>query len=838
MAKRRIEKQTKNELLPTKYQDAASVVLLLIALLLFFHQVVFEGKVFLGGDRLAMLSFHPYLDEAKQEGVFPLWIPYFFGGMPSYASLIGGGTRWWDLSEMVWRNLFQAAGFVFPNSEVTSYLFLYFLLGAGLYLFMRSKGAERSASLVAALAGMFSTFIIAWIIIGHYSKITTVIYFPVLFLLIDRLLERFRWIDALLAVLTVHFLFEAQHIQLIFYFLFAAAVYLLYLFLRKLMARESVRRILATAGTLVVALGLAFAMSGDRFLSIIEYNEYSTRGSGPIMMTEASKSAPEGGLTYDYATNWSFSPEEVITFLIPSYFGYGIQEYAGRVVHTYFGQMPFTDAPQYMGVITLILAAAGIAYYRRDLFVQSMVLISVIALFISFGKNLPFLYDLMFYHFPFFNKFRVPSMILILVQLPMAVLAGFGVNALIQLKRAGPSDRWKKGLGYSLAAAGGLLVLGIVLRGTLEDHYLSLMRSSDSIEYLTQFRDFQKLPEFLFESMMSDWIVSCLIAVATLGLSYAYLRGSVRHPVWVGGLVLVLLFDLWRVDAKAMRPQPKEAQEEQFATPDYVRFIQQDTTLYRVHLLVGDQPQTDNKLAYYKLQNIYGYHAAKLRVYQDLVEVAGINNPFVWNLLNMKYLIADRVYADSSLKPLFDGTMKVMLNSEYFPRVFFVSRYEVLEPLDILKKLKAGDFNPREVAYLERDPAISVDPPEEAASVQVTAYEIQRLTLRVNATGSNLLFLGEVYYPAGWNATVDGEPTPIYKTDYAFRSILVPQGEHTVELRFQPTMFRIGKTASLTSNVFVLLILVVAVGVSSVRKRKHHGEDTMKNPAHQPEQQP
>lgn len=828
MTKRKKEKHghslspIENDLIPSKYQDLAAIAVILLSLLVFFFEPVFEGKVFLGGDKLASDSFRPYLNEAKEEGVFPLWIPYLFSGMPSYAGLMSSGFRWWDLTDLIWGYFQRGVSSLVPNEDVSIDLIRYLLFGVALYLFMRHKGLARSACLVTALAGVYSTFVIVWIMIGHNAKIRTAILFPILFLLVERMSERFRWIEVLLLILTIHFLFVGQQIQLIFYFLFALAIYLIYVFIRRLLAKEPVRTLLTTAGTLVVAIGVAFAMSGDRYLSVFEYNTYSTRGSSPIVVTDQTKSAPQGGLTYEYATNWSFSPQEVITFLIPSFYGYGIREYTldnqVYTVPTYFGQMPFTDAPQYMGVITLVLAAIGIAYYRKDRFVQGLIIITVIALLISFGKNMSLLYDPMFYYFPYFNKFRVPSMILILVQLAAVILAGFGVNALIHLKTNHLSGGWKKGFGYSLAGFGVLLIAGFILRGSLQESYFGLIASSGN-------RIALQLKNFLFDSMMTDWIVSCLIALATLGVSYAYLKGKVRHAFWVGMLVLLVIFDLWRVDAVAMRPEPKQELERHFAIPEYVSFIRLDTTLYRVHLLRNNQPQTDNKLTHYRLQNVYGYHAAKLRVYQDLIDVAGINNKFLWNLLNMKYLISDQVYPDSSLHLVYNGETKVMVNSKYLPRAFFVSRYEVAEPLEILRKIKEGSFNPQDVAYVESDPGISVEPPGPEASVEFTNYGIQNFKLRVNATGSNLLFLSEVYYPTGWHASVDGQPTTIYKTNYAFRSILVPAGEHVVDFRFEPRMFQAGKSASLASNIIVLASLVSVAGAQYMKRRNKRREE-------------
>ncbi|MEE9224894.1 MAG: hypothetical protein V3U68_01685, partial [Bacteroidota bacterium] len=412
---------------PEKYQDAVYILLISLLLIVFFSEPLFKNKVFLAPDNLASKSLNTYLGDGREQGVFPQWIPYIFSGMPSYASLMITGNRWFDFTTTLWKYFQRVLHLVFPNTEVFSIVFYYFVFGVSMYIFIRWKLGNRFVAFFVSTAVLYSTFVIVWIMIGHNTKIASVMFLPLIFLLIEKTSERLRVIYAILLVILIHFLFESTHVQMIYYAFMAFGLYYVYQFIARLLRKEAVRGLAQSFGVFVVASMVAFAMSSDRYLSTIEYNKYSIRGSAPILAsTSSQKASPGGGLDYQYATNWSFSPEEVITFFIPSYYGFGWHEYKGPLtnnqpyrLNTYWGQMPFTDAPQYMGIIPLVLAIVGVMYFRKNPWVQFLVILSILALSVSFGKNLPILYDLMFYYLPFFNKFRVPSMILVLLQIAL-----------------------------------------------------------------------------------------------------------------------------------------------------------------------------------------------------------------------------------------------------------------------------------------------------------------------------------------------------------------------------------------------------------------------------------
>lgn len=604
---------------------------------------------------------------------------------------------------------------------------------------------------------------------------------------------------------------------MIFYSYFAIGIYLIFIFIRNLVKKEKVNGIVRSALLLIVASIVAILMSSDLYFSTFEYSKYSIRGASPIVQTSKDKSQTGGGLDYQYATNWSFGPQELTTFFIPSFYGFGDITYNGPLsnnqeiqTNTYFGPEPFTDAPEYMGVIVLVLAVIGFMRNRRNPMVIFSVILIIVALLISFGREFPLVYNLMFNYFPYFNKFRNPNMILVLVKIFVPVLAAFGVDAISKARENSDAALAKKMLVWT-GIFGGLLVLTLVLQGSLQDFYRGVIHDAGR-----QFTDAGF--SIVFDNMIGDLYISLFICLLTTGVIYFYLQRRITSVVGFGALTVILFFDLWRVDYKPMRYSDRQVQAEEFATPDYVQFIKHDTGLYRVLQLENGAAATSNNLAYYFLQGANGYSGAKLRIYQDMIEVVGLSNPNVERLLGVKYVITNKPDPTQG-RVVFSGSQIVEENDNALPRAFFVDGYKVADGLQILNSLKDGTFDPRKTVFFESDPRLTTEAPDTNASVQVVDYKIQSMKLLAHASGNNLLLLGEVYYPAGWHAYIDGRPTQIYKADYFLRAVLVPKGVHEIEFKFEPRVYSIGKSLSLASNIVVIVLMVAALSGAILKRR-------------------
>lgn len=823
-------------LIPVRYQHVAAFLALLLSLIVFFSPIVFENKTFLGYDAVASLSWGTVLQEARAEGIIPLWNPYIFCGMPAYFNLtFGVDYSFYNISAQAVTSCSQLFQALLANRPLGYVIFYYLVLGLGTYALTFSKVQSRLIALLAGLGTMYSMHILSWIMISHITKIKTICWLPWLMLVLERLRVRFEWGSLLFLILLFHFIYVPFHVQMIFYIVLMLGVYYVVFLVNVVRKREEWKVLLRSAALVATAAVLGVALNADRILTIVEYSKSSIRGTTSVVeQTGYIVQAQKGASDFAYATNWSFSPGEIMTFVVPSWYGFGTHRFNPGTTrepftaNTYWGPQPFVDGPYYMGIIILLFAVWGFARNRKDPFVMFLALTVVFALFVSFGKEFPLVYKLMFDYFPLFSKFRVPSMILILAQIAVPLLAAFGIASLLQPGGELQKNREKK-LKYAIYAIGILLLLSVVARGPVQIIYSSIFPIEDVGPKLAQslrtdqtrvVADFYSL---VTQTVATDLSIALGLLLISLGSVWLFLKGKLKSSWVLVLLVVASVADLWRVDINPMEPVAREYQQSVFATPEYVRFLQRDSTLFRTLTFIDGQPQQDNILAYWKIQNIYGYHPAKLRLYQDAIDVATLGNPLLLQLMNVKYIISNNVNTLTShdtLMPVYDGAdAKVAHFRIGLPRAFFVRRWETASAPDILNKIAALSFDPQDVAYIPEDQTIRIDPPQQGARTEYIRYGLQDFELNVTATGNNLLFLSEVYYPDGWKAFIDGQETPIYRLNYLFRGVVVPAGTHRLEMKFDSDSFRLGKGISLLSNLLLLGGLAFA-GFDTWRKRR------------------
>lgn len=818
---------------PERYEHVLAASGIIIALLIFFFSVLFGGKIFLGPDTIASHSFDTYLQEAKAEGVFPLWNPYIFCGYSGYGSLTVTGDRWFDFSREILNTAAHAFGSVVGNVAVSNIVFYYILLGLGTYVLLWDKLRNPLAAFIGSFATLFSQFIILWIMIGHNTKIMTVWMFPLLFLVVERLEKKasLRW--SLLLVLLLHYMVGATHVQMAYYGGMAFAVYFMYRAILAARSRVSWSSVLRPAAILGIAATLALMMDADRYLSVLEYNPYSIRGSAPLVQAQEANGSTtgDGGLDYDYATNWSLAPGELMTFVIPTWYGFGHLTYEGPLTaqpfrfNAYWGPQPFTDGAQYMGVLVLVLAIIGFVRNRKETFVQYLLVMIVFSLLIAFGKEMPILYDPLFSYLPMFNKFRIPSMILVLVQMFVPMLAAYGVHSLMQTRASslspGELQRWKRAIIACVAAVPAVFIL----RASIEDFYRSLFPLQEvGGVFLRQFGRVQdavirEIYEYVVDVVIADIVIGLIVVATGLLVLHLYRVGRISVNVLTVTLVLSVGVDLWRISYRPMDPQPRQDQSLIFSRPDYVAAVENDSTDFRTLMFRDGQPPFDNTLAYWRIENAFGYQGAKMRAYQDVVDIAGLNNPLVWQLMNVKYIFSNTKDSSAVLRPVFDGqAFDVYEFAQALPRAFFVDTVVQMSALQTVQEMARRSFDPRKVAYVIDAPPISIDPPREGARVEITHRGIQNLEASIVATGNNAIFFSETWYPEGWKAYLDGNEIPILRFNYLFRGVLVPEGEHTLRMDFEPAGFVIGKNLSLALNT-VLLGGFAGVGLWFYRKQ-------------------
>lgn len=832
------------EFIPQKFHFLAVILILLILFLGFLSPMYFGGKTFQSGDIITSESMKPYV--LKDRESFSLWNPLIFLGMPAYA--LGTEQTWFNLIYMGFsliRKIFNS----WLTVDYATWTFYLILLGITSFLFMKYLTKNLLVSLFTGITTAFSTGIIVLLYIGHVTKLTSLCMYPLLFLILFRFQKKIKLLDILLLIIVLQLFVQGFHVQIIFYTLFAVAIYFIFFFISAISKKETQTRnnIIKSVLVFAVSVILALLMSADNFTQIYEYTPFSTRGGVSIGDQQSKVENPSSTEYYDYHTNWSFSPGEVLTFIVPSYYGFGNSTYKGPLtqnesveVNTYFGQMPFVDVAMYMGAIVFFLALFGIVTKWKEPIVKFLTILSGIALLISFGKTFPVLFDLMFYYFPFFDKFRVPSMILVLVQLSLPVLAGFGLMKILSLRQEN-DQRAINILKYSAYAFSGIFILSLILNQAIAawftgrvSEYASSIQASRP-QYAQQF---QALSEYMSQMFVTDFMFAFGFLTAVFWFGNFYIQKKLSADVFVLAVIVLATIDLWRIDGRGAKYVDNPEIKGLFNTPDYVTAIknQKDTEPFRLINLkqdgsIGSFSQNSNYNAYFLLEDFYGYSGIKPRAYQDLLDVIGPVNETLWRMANVKYVVLDKQNIYPGMTPIFSGDKSNLLkNEKVLPRFFFVNKVETKSNIDVLNAIKSNSFDPKEVAYIHNE-KLSVEPADSTTYVKIEKYTDERNILTVNASGNNFLFIGNTFFsgkadykvfkiPTGWRAYIDGAETEIHRTNHAFMGIVVPKGKHKVEIVFAPISFSISKYLSLGLSSMTLLGIVLLLAMKKMKKER------------------
>ena len=363
-----------NELIPQKYHVLTIALIVTILFLIFLNPMYFGGKTFQSGDIIASESAKPYI--LKDRDGFSLWNPHIFCGMPAYS--LGTEQTWFNLIYMGFAYVRKAFSSLF-SVDYAVWSFYLIVLAFSSFLLMRHISKSTLIGLFTGVATSFSTGLIVFLYIGHVTKLTSLCMYPLIFLILLKFEEKIKNIYALILIIILQLFIQGFHVQIIFYTLFAVAIYYIFFFVRSLIKKEKERsgKLIRSAMVFVAASVIAVLISADNLTQIYEYTPYSTRGGKSITETSTGKTDQSESEYYDYHTGWSFSPEEVLTFIIPSFYGFGSSTYNGPLtqnqdveVNTYFGQMAFVDVAMYMGVLVFFLALFAIVTCWKEPFVQ------------------------------------------------------------------------------------------------------------------------------------------------------------------------------------------------------------------------------------------------------------------------------------------------------------------------------------------------------------------------------------------------------------------------------------------------------------------------------------
>jgi len=778
-------------------------ILFAVLTILMFREFIFSNQMLYGSDTIeAGVMFRSfYANFVKQFHSIPLWNPYLFGGLPFVDAM--HGDTFYPLAILQ---------FILPIYKALGWKLVLTIFLAGIFTFycMRTLGFSRGISIIGALAYMFSANLVSWVYAGHDGRMYVTSLLPLNLLFLEKSLRSRKLIHFILFGGTIGLLILANHPQLAYFAMWGLGLYFLMSLIWDYKDNRKVARLIKPVAYFVVALVLGLALSLVQILPPYIYvNKYSPRA--------------EGARGYEFATSWSFHPEELVSQFVPEFAGLNLE-----TENSYWGRNPFKINSDYGGIVPLLFAIVALVLVRnRKVWFFSG--LGLLALIYSLGAHTP-LFRLFYYFVPQVKSFRAPGLILFLLVFSVLVMALFGLEKILH----GVKDLKDKKKINKLLLVVVLIFFGFAfLFSVAGSGLLSLWNGILYSDIPAQKKDIMLLN--LPNITRGFWISFLLVGGVVAGV-YLYLQGKLKRSYflfWIGAL---LFLDLWRWDAKFIQNFDYQTYYQKDQAIDYLK---QDKEPYRALVIPGTFPMS-NFLAFYGIDEAFGYHGNELKRYDDFTEKSYLESArtqaeygqryldFLFgpkpDLLNVKYLLFRGVFPDTSKYKLVlrAGDKNLYINSNYLPRARMVYKYEVIKDKDkILQRLKEPDFDYRGSIILEEEPEIEgcrdaslcVSTP-----ARVTENKINSLTVEAEAAKPGFLILSENDYPA-WKARVDGKETKIYTADYIFRAIPLEKGKHKIDLVYSSKPYNIGKTSSILTGLFYLFILGV-LGVKTLSGKK------------------
>ena len=813
----------------------AAIAVLLVITIAYFSPAVLDGKVIQQGDMLKAdgmgNSQMKQYEETAEPGEFSAWSDAMFGGMP-YVS--GYGNPAPDLPKYKWiESPMKSLGYSDAGMVLVGLL--------SFYLLMCVMGASWWLALGGAIAFALASYNIIIIEAGHITKAYVIAYMPVTLAGLALLFKKKYLWGAVLFLLGVALSINNSHPQ-ITYYLMLLCIFIYMGFIVAKAKEKDWKEVGKVTALVVVCTILAILPGAKNLYSMWDLSKHSIRGASELTVNpDNSQKEVSTGLDKDYAFAWSYGKSELLTLLVPNAYGGGSggtldkdSEFykaakatgaqVGKEIQapTYWGDKSFTSGPVYFGAVVCFLFVLGMFVVRNPMkwwLFAGAAFLTLLAL----GRNLDWFNDFMFHHLPMYNKFRTVEMALVIPGLVAPLIGFWGLKCILD----GEVDakKMKQGLIGALAITGGLSFI-LWLMPTL---LLSFQSDYDS---------YYRLPEQFYAALVADRkalasadaLRSLLFILATAALVFWYFKAENKKMVGTVmsvGVAILVLVDLWTVDRRYLndsnyvRPQKIK---EHFTETVADKVILQDKSNFRVLNL--NNPFLETNTSYYH-HSIGGYHAAKLRRYQELIdhrlqmEIDSIIGAFQTaktlgdfdrafavcpslNMLNTRYII-------------YNPEQPPLLNQSAYGNAWFVPNVEMVENADA--EIAALDrIDPRHTAVVDKRFASLLQgftpQADSTASIELESYRPNRLVYLTHAASEQLAVFSEIYYQPGWKATIDGKPAEHLRADWILRAMRIPAGEHEVVFEFRPSGYVMAANVEAYSSFLILLMVIGAAGYS------------------------
>ena len=824
----------------------AVVVFVLIAFAYFFPADI-EGRILYQHDTSAGRGAgQEALEYYQATGERTRWSNATFGGMPTYQTAPS-----YDSTDALVQ-VTKAYHLWLPDN--VWYVFVYLL---GFYILLRAFKFRPTLSALGAIVWAFSSYFFIIIAAGHIWKVWALAYLPPMIAGIVLAYRGKYFAGLVVTALFTAFEVYANHVQMTYYYLFIIFFMIVAFFVQALKEKQLARFFKASA-VCVIAAAIGICMNISSLYHTYQYSKESMRGKSELVK-EDNANQTNSGLERDYITQWSYGIGETWTLLVPNTKGGASVPLAANAkamekadpmyyqiygqIGQYWGEQPGTSGPVYVGAFVVMLFILGLFIVKGPM-KWALLAATILSILLSWGKNFMPMTDFFIDHFPMYSKFRTVASILVIAEFTIPLLAMMALKTVMD-----KPELLKKKVKYlyaSFALTGGVCLLFAVAPSLFFSDFVS----TSEMQALSQFpadqlnpllANLREVRQAIFTA--DAWRSFLIILIGTL-LLLVYQARKLNATWTVALIAAICLVDMWTVNKRYLyddmfvsktvkeQPQPLTATDEQ---------ILQDKSLdYRV-LNFASNTFNENETSFYH-KSVGGYHAAKLRRYQEMIEehispemqaamsemsatggnmsqVPGDSIFPVLNMLNTKYFIVR----------LQDGQTKPLTNPYAFGNAWWVDNVEYVANAN--EEIEGvGKVNLRKVAVADKqfEKILGQSTAHDSTDVvTLTAYQPNNLKYNVESKNGGVLVFSEIYYP-GWTATVDGKPAELGRVNYILRAMRLEPGKHEVVLDFHPATVKATETVAHVSGILLLLI-ILAGGYLVFRDKKRTGANATLN---------
>ena len=811
--------------------DILAVVLFAVVAFAYFFPADIEGRILYQHDSSAGRGAgEEQLQYYQRTGERTRWTNSLFGGMPTYQSAPSYKST--DaLSEVI-----NAYHLWMP--EYVWYVFAYLL---GFYILLRAFDFRQELAALGSVVWAFSSYFFIIIAAGHIWKVMALAYLPPMIAgIVWAYRGRYLWGFIVTALFTA-FEIKANHVQMTYYYLFII-LFMVLAYLADAIRNKKMQNFWKASAVCIAAAALGICINLSNLYHTWEYSKESLRGKSELVKKNSANQT-SSGLDRDYITQWSYGIGETWTLLVPNAKGGASVPLAAnekamakadpqfmpiyQQLGQYWGEQPMTSGPVYVGAFVLMLFVLGLFIVKGPM-KWALLAATVLSILLSWGRNFMWFTDLFIDYMPMYAKFRTVASILVIAEFTIPLLAMLALKKVIDAPETVLKNMKYVYISFGLTA--GVAALFALMPSLFFSDFVSssemqALKGGIPADYLGPLlTNLRAMRQALFTS---DCWRSVLIIVIGTAMLILFLKKKLKAAYMVGGMIALCVIDMWQVNKRYLNDEMfveksvRETPQQMTATD---RQILQDKSLdYRV-LNLASNTFNENETSYYH-KSIGGYHAAKLRRYQDMIDyyiskemqkasqaivtaqgdmtkVPGTTLYPVLNMLNTKYMII----------PLQNGQTVPLQNPYAFGNAWFVDKIRYVgnanEEIESIGKM---DLKHEAVADAKFKEALGNSTVQDGKSVvKIKKYEPNELTYEASSPKGGILVFSEIYYP-GWTATVDGQDVEVGRVNYILRAINLKPGKHTVVLTFKPKS--IDRTETIAYVAYLLLILATAAAV-------------------------